>query len=65
EAVDSFSGHADHSELIDYFNRTTGPKERVWLVHGEPEAGAALQESLLKIHSGTVEVGETGAEVEF
>lgn len=64
-AVDSFSGHADHSELIDYFNRTTGPKERVWLVHGEPEAGAALQENLQKIHNGTIQVAETGAEVEF
>jgi metallo-beta-lactamase family protein len=65
EAVDSFSGHADHSELIDYFNRTTGPKERVWLVHGEPEAAAALQEGLRKIHDGTVEVAEPGVVVEF
>ncbi len=65
EAVDSFSGHADHSELIDYFNRTTGPKERVWLVHGEPEAGAALRESLQKISNGSVEVAETGVVVEF
>ena len=37
EIIDSFSGHADHSELLDYFERITGPKERVWLVHGEPE----------------------------
>jgi metallo-beta-lactamase family protein len=65
EAVDSFSGHADHSELLDYFQRTTGPKEKVWLVHGEPQAAAALRASLLDIHGGDVEVAEPGVVVEF
>jgi metallo-beta-lactamase family protein len=65
ETVDSFSGHADHSELLDYFNHTTGSKQRVWLVHGEPEASAALRESLVKIHDAPVDVAEPGTEVEF
>ncbi len=65
EAVDSFSGHADHSELLDYFKATGGVKERVWLVHGEPAAGEALRKSLLEIHGGSVEVAETGVSVEF
>lgn len=65
EIMDSFSGHADHSELIDYFNAITGPKKNVWLVHGEPTRSAALAEALGKIHQGDVQVAELGSEVSF
>jgi metallo-beta-lactamase family protein len=65
EIVDSFSGHADHSELLDYFDRTTGPKQRVWLVHGETEASAILRDALQERHKGPVEVGVLGTDVEF
>ncbi len=65
EIVDSFSGHADHSELLDYFQRTTGPKKRTWLVHGEPEAAATLRDALLALHDHPVEVAELGSEVVF
>ncbi|RYD22407.1 MAG: MBL fold metallo-hydrolase [Verrucomicrobiaceae bacterium] len=65
EIVDSFSGHADHSELLDYFERTTGPKERVWLVHGEPASALALREGLLALHTGSIEIAQLGTEVEF
>lgn len=65
DMVDSFSGHADHSELLDYFEATTGPKSKVWLVHGEPSRSEALSEALREIHSGEVEVGELGKTVEF
>ena len=44
--IDAFSGHADHSELMDYFKRITGKKERVWLVHGEGLRSRALQAAL-------------------
>jgi len=66
EAVDSFSGHADHSELLDYFDRTTGPKQRVWLVHGDPVPAQALRQALAeKHHGGSVEVAQLGETVEF
>ncbi|MDX1680627.1 MAG: MBL fold metallo-hydrolase [Akkermansiaceae bacterium] len=65
EAVDSLSGHADHSELIDYFKAMSGPRKKVWLVHGEPECGEVLQQALSEIHEGDVEVGALGEEVEF
>ncbi|HEY2572643.1 MAG TPA: MBL fold metallo-hydrolase, partial [Verrucomicrobiaceae bacterium] len=29
EAIDSYSGHADHDELVDYFKHVTGPKKHV------------------------------------
>ena len=46
EMLDSFSGHADHSELIEYFHRITGPKKDIYLVHGERLRSIALQSAL-------------------
>ena len=64
ECIDSFSGHADHSELMGYFGRITGPKTRTWLVHGELDASAHL-EAALKGVGASVEVAELGKEVIF
>lgn len=65
EAVDSFSGHADHSELLTYFDRTTGPKYQTWLVHGEPEHSQALRDALVPRHNGEIHVATLGSEVTF
>ncbi|MEN9990933.1 MAG: hypothetical protein RLZZ224_635 [Verrucomicrobiota bacterium] len=63
EKIDSFSGHADHSELLDYFSRIGGKKERVFLVHGEPNGAQALKEALDATHDGKIEVAVRGREV--
>lgn len=63
EKIDSFSGHADHSELLEYFARISGPKERVFLVHGEPEYSEKLKEALDQQHDGRVELAVLGREV--
>jgi metallo-beta-lactamase family protein len=65
EAVDSFSGHADHSELLDYFDRISGPKKQVWLVHGDPVPASSLHAALASKHTGSVEIAVLGQEVEF
>jgi metallo-beta-lactamase family protein len=65
DAIDSFSGHADHSELLDWFERTTGPKHKVWLVHGEPANAGILRNALAERHHGTIEVARLGDEVIF
>ncbi len=49
QVLDSFSGHADNSELIDYFRAVGGSKRDVWLVHGSPERSAALLPQLQEI----------------
>jgi metallo-beta-lactamase family protein len=64
EIVDSFSGHADHSELVDYFNRIDGPKAQTWLVHGEPEGAEALQAALEK-NGKVINVAKLADEVEI
>ena len=63
--MDSFSGHADHSELLDYFAAMTGKKEKVWLVHGDQKRSDAFCEALKAAHNGEVSVGVLGEEVEF
>ncbi len=65
EIIDSFSGHADHSELLDYFDKMSGPKQRVWLVHGEPDHAESLRAALAERHGGSIEIAALGSEVEF
>lgn len=65
EIMDSFSGHADHSELLDYFKDIKGSKKKVWLVHGETTRSEALCEALKEVHDGEVSVAELGTTVEF
>ncbi len=65
DAIDSFSGHADHSELLDYFEAMSGPKSRTWLVHGEPDHSEALRVALAERHDQPVEVGVLGETVTF
>ncbi|MCB1206520.1 MAG: MBL fold metallo-hydrolase [Verrucomicrobiae bacterium] len=64
EILDSFSGHADRSELLHYFDTMTGPKERVFLVHGEKESAHALCETLRERHNGQIEVPAWRSSVE-
>ncbi len=65
EIIDSISGHADHSELLDYFARMSGPKQRIWLVHGEPDRAESLRAALGSNHPGSIEVAVLGNEAEF
>jgi metallo-beta-lactamase family protein len=65
EEMDSFSGHADHSELLEYFRSMTGPRRKVWLVHGEPDRSQALCEALTGIHDGDISVAVLEQEVVF
>lgn len=65
EIMDSFSGHADHSELLDYFQNVKGAKEKVWLVHGETTRSEALCDALREIHDQDVDVAVLGEEVNF
>ena len=65
QILDSFSGHADRSELIDYFDKMGGKKERVFLVHGETEQSQALQKTLSARHKGKIEVAKWRSTVEL
>jgi metallo-beta-lactamase family protein len=64
ETIDSFSGHADHSELMDYFHQISGSKKQTWLIHGEAKSAQALQ-AALQAQGHPVHIGELGKEIEF
>ncbi len=65
ETLDSFSGHADRSELLGYFDRIGGRKEHVFLVHGEQEQADSLAETLRERHPGRIEVPEWKSRAEL
>lgn len=66
EILDSFSGHADHSELVDYFKDMGGAKQKTWLVHGEPTRSEALCEALRDLdHGGDIDIAELGKTISF
>lgn len=65
EILDSFSGHADRSELLDYFDATQGKKENVFLVHGEPEQSEGMKTMLEGRHEGRIEVAKWKSTVEL
>lgn len=62
-SMDSFSGHADHGELIRYFQHTGGPKSKVFLVHGEKECAAAMKSALQPLHTGEIHVAHADSTV--
>lgn len=63
EIIDSFSGHADHSELLDYYGRIQGSKKKTFLVHGEPEYSSVLCSALIETYKTDVSVAELGKSV--
>lgn len=61
--LDSFSGHADHNELLGYFDRTGGPKTNIILVHGDSGASQALAAALEERQPNPVSIAELGSVV--
>lgn len=63
--MDSFSGHADHDELISYFKKTGGSKKNVFLVHGDHEASLAFYDALTEIHpEETLHIAQLGETIQ-
>jgi metallo-beta-lactamase family protein len=46
EQVNSFSVHADASELIDWLRTSSEPPKKVFIVHGEGDSSIALQDKI-------------------
>ena len=66
ETLDSFSGHADHNELLSYYDRVTGSKQRVFLVHGEASRREVFKEALtMRDPKARVEAPDRLQEVEL
>ncbi|NWF69988.1 MAG: MBL fold metallo-hydrolase [Chloroflexi bacterium] len=60
EVINGFSGHADKEELLEWASAIQKKPQRVFLVHGEEAAAAALQAALRSEYGWTVDVPEKG-----
>ncbi|HSR07443.1 MAG TPA: MBL fold metallo-hydrolase [Bryobacteraceae bacterium] len=49
-SLDELSGHADQKELIDWMRPIAKDLKKVFLVHGEPDQGAALAQVIQKTY---------------
>ena len=52
----SFSIHADHGELIDWYRSASVPPDMTYLVHGEPVGAALLHDAIGAEHDRAVAV---------
>ena len=48
ERIEGFSGHADYQELLAWLMGFNKAPERIFLVHGEPEASSAMADHIRK-----------------
>jgi metallo-beta-lactamase family protein len=49
EEIDGYSAHADGGELLDFVAAIPEKPKRVFVVHGEPDAAAAMAAGLRKM----------------
>jgi metallo-beta-lactamase family protein len=61
ESLDGLSAHADQQELLKWLSGFYEPPKVTYLVHGEPEAAAALAEQIRARYKWQVHVAEDGA----
>lgn len=60
ESISGYSGHADYQEILAWLMGFNKPPQRTFLVHGEPEASAALKEKIQKQFGWDVVIPEFG-----
>jgi metallo-beta-lactamase family protein len=60
EEIDGYSAHADEGELLDFIAAIPNRPERVFVVHGEPDATEAMAAGLRKLGIGNVVIPARG-----
>ena len=60
EEIDGYSAHADESELLDFIAAIPKKPERVFVVHGEPDATKAMAAGLSRLGIGNVTIPARG-----
>jgi metallo-beta-lactamase family protein len=60
EEIDGYSAHADEGELLDFIAAIPNKPERVFVVHGEPDAANAMAAGLIKLGIKNVIVPKRG-----
>jgi metallo-beta-lactamase family protein len=63
EVMDAFSAHADRADLLWWIGAASANLKGVFVVHGDPEASAALADSVIALGVPGVHVPERGETV--
>ncbi len=64
-SLQALSGHADHDELLAWMKPIAANLKKVFLVHGEPAASAALQQAIQAAYSIETVLPTPGQSVEL
>lgn len=65
EVINGYSAHADQRELVEWVRPVAANMERAFVVHGEPEAAAAMAGELRKLGVRQVAVPALGDEFDL
>ncbi|WP_224491446.1 MBL fold metallo-hydrolase RNA specificity domain-containing protein [Robertkochia flava] len=65
ECLQSLSAHADQGELLDWLSDLETAPEKVFLVHGEPEAAKELKTAIANKYSFQTEIPEMNSKYEL
>ena len=64
EKIDGYSAHADEGEMLDFINAIPNRPKRVFVVHGEPDATAAMAAGLARLGIENITIPERGERFE-
>ena len=64
EKIDGYSAHADEGEMLDFINAIPNRPKRVFVVHGEPDATAAMAAGLARLGIEDIAIPERGERFE-
>ena len=64
EKIDGYSAHADEGEMLDFINAIPNRPKRVFVVHGEPDATAAMAAGLARLGIENIAIPERGERFE-
>jgi metallo-beta-lactamase family protein len=57
-ALEQFSDHADPPEMLKWMHTFSKPPAQTYLVHGEPDAAAALRQTIITELKWKVDIAE-------
>ncbi len=64
EKIDGYSAHADEGEMLDFINAIPNRPKHVFVVHGEPDATAAMATGLARLGIEDIAIPERGERFE-
>lgn len=65
EQLHGLSAHADQAGLLDWLSELSSPPQKLFIVHGEPDAALALQDRLTEAKGWQSQIAQAGEVLEL